>query len=123
MQLLQHKAILGAATVGGALIGLALEKYSQGSANVGHRYAKAGVLGAVTGGSMATALVLSKQAAELSGKANWGLIGGSAGFSATLLYHLVSKNYTMKTLIRNTAVVSVAAGAAGYAVTKYQQTR
>lgn len=122
--MLQNRPVfLSAATIGGALIGLALEKYGQGSANITNRYLRAAALGGLMGASGGAALVLGTEASQASGKANWGVILGSAGASATLLYQLINKNYNYATVIRNTAIVSVAAGAAGTAITHYQRTQ
>jgi len=118
-----NQLLIGGATFGGTLIGLALEKYSQGSANVGHRYAKSGMLGATVGFGLGSAIALTKEAAAMSGKPAWGIIGGATGTAGGLLYQLVKKNYTMKTLITTAAIGGTIGGGIGTAISVYQKTR
>ena len=110
---------IAGSSVAGAALFAALEKVYQGSAGLSDRYVQAAAIGAICGGALSFAILKGKDIAEGMGSRNYALIGGALGMSASLLYHLVNKNYNNKALIRNTAIVSATAGSAGAALAAY----
>lgn len=110
---------IAGSSVAGAALFAALEKLYQGSAGFNDRYAKAAVIGAICGGALSYSILKGKDIAEGIGSRNYAMIGGALGMSASLLYHLVKKNYNTKALIKNTTIVSATAGSAGAAFAAY----
>lgn len=124
LQALQSNQVtIGVATVTGGVIGYFLEQEAQGSGFITSRRLKAGAIGSVVGFGLASAIALTKEAAAMSGKPAWGIIGGATGTSGALLYQLVKKNYTMKTLITTAAIAGTIGGGIGTAISVYQKTK
>ena len=118
-----NQILISATTVGGGLLGYILEAEGQGNGTINSRRLKAGSIGAVIGFGLGSAIALTKEAAAMSGKPAWGIIGGATGTSGGLLYHLVKKNYTKKTLITTAAIAGTIGGGIGTAISVYQKTK
>lgn len=115
---------IGAITLTGGLLGYMLERDAQGNGIINSRRLKAGSIGAVVGFGIGSAIALTKEAAAMSGKPAWGIIGGATGFAGGLGYEaFVKKNPTGKTLITTAAIAGTIGGGIGTAISVYQKTK
>ena len=123
MQLIKDNAmIISAGTFGAATIFAAAEWRSQGAAPNYKRVATAAGLGAAAGFLGTTAAVQAKNWSNLSGGANWALLGASTAGALSIVAYMY-KNYNTNQLIKNTVMWMTAAGLGGAAVTYAKQVR